>query len=258
MERTQKNGLHYYQNPRWQNLRHGVFTRHGGVSAEPWGALNTGGTVGDDVAAVRENHQRMFKALDVNGEQSCTTWQVHGVDVVHANHPVDGRRWVARADGIITNRPDVPLVMRYADCVPLLVYDPEAQAIGLGHAGWRGTVQGMATNMVRAMQQAYGSDPGNLQVVIGPSISPERYQVGEEVVEAARDYYGEDADIIHRDPRDGTAYLDLWAANTLDFQKAGVEDVEVMGICTYQNTDDFHSHRAEKGRTGRFGVVMSL
>ncbi len=258
MERNERDGLQYYQNPRWGEVRHGIFTRHGGVSAAPWGALNTGGTVGDDVQAVRENHQRMFAALRVNGEQSCTTWQVHGVDVVHANGPISGRRWVARADGIITNKPDVPLVMRYADCVPLLLYDPQVNAIGMGHAGWRGTVHGMAANMVRAMQQAYGSDPADLQVVIGPSISPERYQVGEEVVAAARAYYGEEAAIIRRDPDDGTAYLDLWMANTLDFQRAGVQDIEVMGICTYQNTADFHSHRAEKGRTGRFGVVMSL
>jgi YfiH family protein len=258
MERSEREGLQYYINPRWQEIRHGVFTRHGGVSSDPWGTLNTGGTVGDDVEAVRENHRRIFAALDVNGERSCTTWQVHGVDVVHANEPVQGRRWVARADGIITNQPDVPLVMRYADCVPLLVYDPVVKAIGLGHAGWRGTVKGMAANMVRAMQQAYGSKPADIQAVIGPSISPERYQVGEEVVAAAHDYYGESADIIRRDPADGTAYLDLWTANMLDFQQVGVTDLEVMGICTYQNTTDFHSHRAEKGRTGRFGVVMSL
>lgn len=258
MDRIQQDGLQYYHNPRWEAVRHGIFTRHGGASSTPWGTLNTGGTVGDDVEAVRENHRRMFKVLSVNGEQSCTTWQVHGVDVVHANGPVSGRRWVARADGIITNRADVPLVMRYADCVPLLVYDPVVRAIGLGHAGWRGTVDGMAANMARAMQQAYGSNPANLQAIIGPSISPSCYQVGEEVVEAAQRYYGEDAPIIRRDPQDGTAYLDLWTANTLDFQRVGVQDIEVVGICTYQNTQDFYSHRAEKGRTGRFGVVMSL
>ncbi|MCA9915698.1 MAG: laccase domain-containing protein, partial [Anaerolineae bacterium] len=146
------------------------------------------------------------------------------------------------------------------DCVPLLVYDPVVKAIGLGHAGWRGTVQGMAANMVRAMQQAYGSHPQDIEAVIGPSISPERYQIGEEVVEATRQYYGESnlANLIQRDPTDGTGYLNLWTANTLDFQKAGVKNIEVMGICTYDNTQDFYSHRAEKGQTGRFGVVMSL
>lgn len=260
MERKQEQGLHYYHNPRWDEVKNAIFTRHGGASAAPWGSLNTGGTVGDDVEAVRENHRRMFEVLDVNAEQSCTTWQVHGVDVVHANGPVSGRRWVARADGIITNQPGVPLVMRYADCVPLLVYDPVVKAIGLGHAGWRGTVQGMAANMVRAMQQAYGSHPQHIEAVIGPSISPQRYQVGEEVVEATRQYYGDHNldELIQRDPADDTAYLNLWSANTLDFQQAGVENIEVMRICTYDNTHDFYSHRAEKGRTGRFGVVMSL
>lgn len=260
MIRKQEQGLQFYHNPRWNDVKNAIFTRHGGVSAAPWGSLNTGGTVGDDVNAVRENHQRMFDVLDVNAAQSCTTWQVHGVDVVHANGPVSGRRWVARADGIITNQPDVPLVMRYADCVPLLVYDPVVNAIGLGHAGWRGTVQGMAAHLVQAMQQAYGSHPQNIEAVIGPSISPQRYQIGEEVVEATRQYYGNHKldELIQRDPADNTAYLDLWSANTLDFQQGGVENIEVMGICTYDNTQDFYSHRAEKGRTGRFGVVMSL
>ncbi|MDQ7033286.1 MAG: peptidoglycan editing factor PgeF [Anaerolineae bacterium] len=165
---------------------------------------------------------------------------------------------MARADGVITNRVDVPLVMRYADCVPLLFHDPIQKAIGLSHAGWRGTVQGMASNTVLALQQAYGSRPQDVQVIIGPSISLECFQVGDEVLAAVEDYFGTLDGLMQRDPNDGTAYVDLWAANKLDLERAGVEQIEIANICTYQNTHDFFSHRAEKGKTGRFGVVMSL
>lgn len=250
--------LRYYQVPGWAELRHGIFTRHGGTSRAPWTSLNVGGTVGDAREAVRANHQLMYDALDVNAARVCSTWQVHGVDVVLADGPVQGRQWLAKADGIITNRPATPLVQRYADCVPLLFYDPETPAIGLAHAGWRGTVHGMAANMVQAMRQAFGTRPAALQVVIGPSISAQAYQVGDEVVDATRAYYGEVPGMIRRDPADGSAYLDLWLANVTDLQRSGVGDVIVSGICTFFNTGEFFSHRAENGRTGRFGVVMSL
>ncbi len=258
MKRIQENKLQYYQSDLFGSIRHGIFTRHGGVSQNPWSELNVGGTVGDDVEAVRHNHRLMYDVLNVNGDNACTSWQVHGADVVMVNSPVQGRKWVARADGIITNNPDVPLVMRYADCVPLLFHDPIQHVIGLAHAGWRGTVQGMGKNMIKAMQDAYGSNPSDIQAVIGPSISPERFQVGEEVVEAVETHFGTLDGLLTRDPNDGTAYVDLWEANRRDLSEAGVENIEISGICTYQTTEDFFSHRAENGKTGRFGVVMQL
>ncbi|MGB7339784.1 MAG: peptidoglycan editing factor PgeF [Phototrophicaceae bacterium] len=258
MKRIEANGLQYYQSDLFNNIPHGIFTRHGGVSAAPWTALNVGGTVGDDVEAVRHNHRLMYEVLDVNADKACTTWQVHGADVVLANGPVQGRKWVARADGVMTNQADVPLVMRYADCVPLLFHDAKKQAIGLAHAGWRGTVEGMGKNMIHAMQTAYGSRPADIHVVIGPSISPEKFQVGEEVVAAFEAHFGTLDGLMQRDPDDGTAYIDLWEANRRDLVASGVENIEIAGICTYQTTEDFFSHRAENGKTGRFGVVMQL
>lgn len=258
MKRIEENGLQYYQSDLFEGIPHGIFTRHGGVSTAPWTALNVGGTVGDDVDAVRHNHRLMYEVLDVNGDKACTTWQVHGADVVLANGPVQGRKWVARADGVMTNQADVPLVMRYADCVPLLFHDPKKKVIGLAHAGWRGTVEGMGKNMIHAMQTAYGSHPADIQVVIGPSISPEKFQVGEEVVDAFKQHFGTLDGLMQRDPADGTAYIDLWEANRRDLIANGVENVEIAGICTYQTTEDFFSHRAENGKTGRFGVVMQL
>jgi YfiH family protein len=253
-----KDGLRYYQFESWPQVTHGVFTRHGGVSAAPWSSLNLGGNVGDDPKAVRRNHERMYAALGVADERACSVWQVHSADVILANGPVRGRRWLALADAMITDRANTPLSMRFADCVPLLFHDPVRGVIGMAHAGWRGTVQGVGANTIRAMAEAYGCEPRDIQVGIGPSIGPEHYQVGEEVVAAVRDYFGSEEGLIRRDPADGTAYLDLWAANRLDLERAGVEQIEVAGICTATHTDEFFSHRAEKGQTGRFGAVISL
>lgn len=258
MQRVEHEGMVYYRFEAWPDLKHGVFTRRGGSSPAPWASLNLGGNVGDSAAAVRENHERMYAAAGVNGARACTVWQVHGVDTLIVSGPVRGRRWLAQADAIVTDRPDTPLTMRFADCTPILFHDPIKGVIGMAHAGWRGTVRGMAARTVETMRQAYGSRPDDIQAAIGPSIGPDRYQVGEEVVEAVQAYFGTTDDLIRRDPADGTAYLDLWEANRLDLKHAGVEQVEVARICTARHTDEFFSHRAEKGRTGRFGAVLSL
>lgn len=258
MQQITHGSLRYYQFDGWQGVRHGIFTRQGGHSQAPWASLNTGGNVGDDSSAVRHNHEVMYAALGVNGSRACTVWQVHGIDTVLVTVPVRGRRWLALADGMVTDRPDTPLVMRFADCTPVLCYDPVQGVIGMGHAGWRGTVKGMAASLVKTLVQAYGCKPADIRAGIGPSIGPRRYQVGEEVVAAVQAYYGTTDGLVRRDSQDGTAYLDLWAANGLDLRRAGVEQIDVAGICTAERTDEFFSHRAEKGRTGRFGVVLAL
>lgn len=258
MNQVVDGGLIYYQFALWPVLKHGVFTRHGGVSRAPWSSLNMGGNVGDDPKAVRRNHELMYAALGVDESLACTVWQVHSADVILATRPVRGRRWLALADAMITDRPGAALAMRFADCTPLMFHDPVQGAIGIAHAGWRGTVQGIAAATVQAMSRSFGCKPANIQAGIGPSIGPRRYQVGEEVVDAVRAHFGTTDNLIRRDPADGTAYLDLWAANRLDLERAGVEQIEVAGICTAERTDAFYSHRAEHGRTGRFGAVIAL
>ena len=213
--------------------------------------------MGDDPAAVRENHRRIYAALGVPAAQVCTVWQVHGAEVIYAQRPRPDGRWLAQADGIITDRVGLALMMRFADCVPILFYDPAHRAIGLAHAGWRGTVLGAGVSTLRAMECAFGTRPQDVQAAIGPSIGPERYQVGEEVVQAVEEAFGTLDGLVRR-AADGSAYLDLWAANRRALRRAGVEQIEVAGLCTASRTDEFYSHRAENGRTGRFGVVMAL
>ena len=148
--------------------------------------------------------------------------------------------------------------MRYADCVPLLYFDRKRGAIGLGHAGWRGAVQGIASKIVRMMSGAFGCQAADLDVVIGPAISRRNYRVGDEVAARAIEYYGENAGVIWRDPATGAPHFDLWRANRRDLERSGVTQIKTLDICTFENSCDFFSHRAEKGETGRFGVVMSL
>ncbi len=256
--------LEYYRFCQWTSLNHGIFTRKGGVSAVPWDGLNVGGTVGDAREAVVHNHQLMYDALAVNRDRVCTSWLVHGADTVVVMGPVRGRRWVALADAMVTDQPDTPLMMRYADCTPIILYDPKQCVIGIAHAGWRGTVLGVASSAVQTMIQAYGCKPANIQAGVGPAIGPDCYQVGEEVIQAVQERFGTvagdafEGPLMKRDPSDGTAYLNLWSANRIDLERAGVEQIEIARICTATRTDLFYSHRAEKGHTGRFGVVVSL
>ncbi|MCY4022630.1 MAG: peptidoglycan editing factor PgeF [Anaerolineaceae bacterium] len=258
MNRVESAGLAWYRFDGWPQLHHGVFTRRGGCSPPPWASLNTGGNIGDEPLHVRRNHERIFGALAVNEKRACTVWQVHSADIVLAHGPVRNRRWLAKADAMLTAEPDTPLVMRFADCVPLLFFDPGRQVIGMAHAGWRGTVQDIAGRMVGLMADAWGCQPEDIEAGIGPSIGPDCYQVGEEVVEAVEACCGTLDGLVKRDPVDGSAWLDLWACNRLLLERAGVRHIELAALCTACHLDDFYSHRAEGGRTGRFCAVMTL
>ena len=136
-----------------------------------------------------------------------TTWQVHGNHVLVA----DGheRGMIGKADGIITNQPGAPLVQRYADCTPILLYDPVRHACGIAHAGWQGTVARCAESTVRAMQMAFGCDPADLLAGIGPAIGPCCYEIGAEVVAAVRDTHA-DPDRLLSPGSNGRVHLDLW------------------------------------------------
>ena len=250
--------LRYYQFEIFPpGVAQAVFTRRGGVSPSPWSTLNVGGTVGDDVDRVRENRLRSFAALRRPLESMFDVWQVHSADVVVAESPRPADLAHQKADIILTGNPSVTLYMRFADCVPIMLYDPVRRAVGLVHAGWLGTVRGASRVAVEAMQNNFGSDPSDILAAIGPSIGPDHYQVGADVLERVAAAFGDDSrDLVHR--RDGAAYLDLWAANRAQLERAGVTQIELAGLCTACHTEDWFSHRAEHGRTGRFGALMAL
>jgi len=235
---------------------HAAFTRRGGVSPSPWASLNLGGTVGDDRPRVLENKRRLLQAVDRPLDSLFEVWQVHSADVVQADEP-RGQADLRQADAIITSNPDVTLLMRFADCVPVFLVDPRKRAVGLVHAGWLGTVRKTVAKAVRALEQAFGSDPADLKAGIGPSIGPDHYPVGDDVVQAVREAFGAEADEF-LELRDGAAHFDLWGANRRLLEGVGVTSIEVAGVCTACHPDDWYSHRGEAGRTGRFGGLLAL
>ena len=258
MVRTQFESLVYYQfkSLLQQDLIHGVFTRHGGVSPDPWHSLNLGSTVGDAPDKVAENRQRLFSALDRPVRSVFDAWQVHSANVVVADRPRNDRPHT-KGDIILTDDPGVTLLMRFADCVPILLFDPRRRAIGIAHAGWLGTVRRAAEFAVQAMVQTFQSDPADMLAGLGPSIGPDHYTVGAEVVEQIEGSFGRAAS-RHLDHRNGKTYLDLWSANRALLQEQGVVQIEVAQICTACHTNDWYSHRSEGGKTGRFGVAIAL
>jgi YfiH family protein len=252
------NGIRYYRFDIFPAaVKQAVFTRQGGVSPAPWESLNVGGTVGDDAARVKENRVRSFSALERRLDSSYDVWQVHSADAAFAESPRGQGDDYKKADIIFTDRPEVTLYMRFADCVPILLYDPVRAVVGLAHAGWLGTVREAAAAAVRAMTKHYGSRPADILAAIGPSIGPDHYEVGPEVVAQMQQTFGQTGRNLV-ETRSGKTYLDLWAANRAQLEASGVQRIEVARVCTACHLDDWFSHRAEKGRTGRFGALMAL
>jgi YfiH family protein len=163
------------------------------------------------------------------------------------------------ADALITAERDLYLFACFADCVPLLFVDPVRYAVGIAHAGWRGTLAGIATATVRAFGQHFGSRPADLRVVVGPSAGPCCYEVGEEVVAAIEQTLPNVPGILLRPPG-ADVHFDLWRANTASLRGSGVlpEHIHVSGMCTIHNHQRFFSHRASGGQTGRFAAIIGL
>jgi hypothetical protein len=252
----ERSGLRFLQFESLTGLPHAIFTRRGGVSPAPWSSLNVGGTVGDDPGRVRENRSLMLASLGLSAEQVFDVWQVHGTDVVLADTPRPPDAPHRKADAIITDRPDLVLLMRFADCVPILLHDPRHRAVGIAHAGWMGTVLKTVQFALQAMTEAFRSEPGEVRAVIGPSIGPDHYAIGEDVIGRVEQAFPQESGrLLQR--RDGVTTFDLWEANRLLLHRSGVERVEVAAICTACHLQDWFSHRAEHGSTGRFGALIS-
>jgi YfiH family protein len=259
MHRVTSDTLAYYQFETfvsYSGLVHGLFTRLGGQSRPPWASLNVGHTVGDDPEAVDANHHLICQALGLGMGDLVSPHQVHSATVGVVDEQ-DRGCVREETDALITAVPGVPLLLRFADCVPLLIYDPVREVIGLAHAGWRGTLAGMARETVRAMSSAFGCYAPDLVAGIGPAIGPCCYQVGADVALAVEHTFGRHSGLLSRQ-NEGRWHLDLWRANQLQLAEAGVGEIEVSGICTACHTDEWFSHRAEGGRTGRWGALISL
>jgi len=237
-------------------LVHAISTRHGGVSPAPFDTLNLSHTTGDDRTNVARNIQRLHDALGLNTTATVSARQAQADRVAVVGAAQRGAI-IRDVDALLTNEPGVPLMLRYADCVPIFLFDPARRAIGVVHAGWRGTVAKIAAKAAQAMFDAFGTRPRDLIACIAPSIGPCCYPIGADVIAQVRAAF-EDGDALLVPQSDGRVHLDLWEANARQLDTLGIEQIEVARICTADHTDDLYSWRAENTKTGRFGAIIAL
>jgi len=242
----------------YPNLTHAIFTRQGGYSQAPFDTLNLGSSVGDDPQAIKKNYEQVYQVTHITPEQTVSCHLIHSADVLTINQ-ANQQRLMGKADGLVTGTPNIYLSMRFADCTPLIFFDPARGAVGLTHAGWRGTMQDMAGATVRMMVKQFDCRPGDMIAVIGPAIGPCCYEVGPEVMAAATENFEDSASLFTRwNGKANHAHFNLWEANRRQLAAAGVQQIIQSELCTACRTDQFFSHRAEQGRTGRFGVIIGL
>lgn len=240
-------------------------TRWGGVSEGPFGTLNLGLHVGDDVDRVRRNRRLVAAATGVPLESWVLAEQVHGAQVAVVGRKESGRgaesleTVIRQADGLVTAEPGIALVALFADCVPVYLVDPVRRAVALVHAGWKGTLGGISARAVVAMVETLGCRPEDLWAVIGPSIGPCCYEVKEQVVDFFRREFSGAEYLLQKSAGKESWYLDLWEANRVALLAAGLPpaQIAVAGLCTCCHPELFFSHRRDRGRTGRLAALVS-
>ncbi len=250
---------------------HGFSTRLGGVSEGIFESMNLGNQAAgyeDDPEKVRMNFERIAAEIGIDPHSIVISQQVHKTNIRLVTEADRGKglylpKDYSEIDGLITDRPGVTLVTKYADCVPLFFVDPKKRAIGLTHSGWRGTVAKIGRNTVEEMRKHFGCEPEQLLAVIGPSICGSCYEVSEEVAEAFRDAFagnGYNRNKILTKNDSGSYQLDLWEANREILMEAGLKEhqIHVSGVCTACNSDLLFSHRRTGGKRGSLAAFLAL
>ena len=247
-------------------VKHGFSTRLGGVSKDCFSTMNLSFTRGDNEADVRENFRRITSAIGVDCESLVFSQQTHTTNVRVVTEEDRGMGFTRKleytdVDGLVTNIPGICLVTFYADCVPLYFVDPVKKAIGLSHSGWRGTVGKIGKVTIEAMQKEYGSDPKDIIAAVGPSICQDCYEVSEDVIEQFQKNFKEaDWPQLFYKKENEKYQLNLWKANELIFQEAGIlsEHIAVTNVCTHCNSDVLYSHRTTGNQRGNLAAFLAL
>ena len=237
-----------------QGVAHVIGTRQGGVSPPPFDTLNVSLAVEDTPERVRENRARLARILHLTPDDLVRVHLVHGAQAEKVGREHKGSM-IRHRDALMTDEPGVPLFMTFADCIPVIIFDPIHRAVALVHAGWRGTAAGITMRTIAQMQQTYGSRPEDLVVALGPGIGRCHYEVGMDVIEAF-DVFGRGPVVFEKKGR--RYFLDLVETNAQQAAMMHVPTVLKSGYCTACHPDLFFSHRGEKGKTGRFGVIVML
>lgn len=222
------------------------------TSKEGWVSGNKPRFTGDresDFASYR-------KELAVSGDWDYRKFvfprQTHSdhVELVDSSNQAE---MIADTDAVITNEPGIFMCVQTADCVPILLYDPQKKVVAAIHAGWKGTVSKIAQKAIIKMTEKYGSNPEDIIAGIGPSIHMHAYEVGPEVVELVNANFNNTGVLLKPSLNEGRAYLDLWEANKTVLIESGLseENIEVMGLCSFEHADLFYSARRDGVDTGR-------
>jgi purine-nucleoside/S-methyl-5'-thioadenosine phosphorylase / adenosine deaminase len=265
MKRTDADGVIYFSVPLWDGLPgvvHGFFTRAGGVSPAPYASLNAGPKGGDGYAHVRENLRRIARAVSIPPETIFCASQVHGdqVRVVTACHPsIFDSEEPLQGDGLLTAEKGLYLGILTADCLPLLLLDPRRSVVAAVHAGWRSTREGIAEKAVCEMHRAFGCEPADLLVALGPAIGPCCYAVGDEVAQGFLVADRATEPFLHP-AGSGRWKMNLEGVNRHRLSRAGIRDENVFrsAICTSCRKDQFFSARADGEPTGRQISLIGL
>ena len=268
MKINEKCGVTYLTFPSFEKydyVNHAFSTRLGGMSQNEYASMNLNFGRGDKDENVIENFHRFCTAAGFDYSTLVASSQDHHtvirrVDSQNYGTGIWKPKDMKSVDGLITNENNVTLVTYYADCVPLFFLDTQKHAIGLAHAGWRGTVAKIGAKMVTTMESEFGSRPCDLIAGIGPSIGPCCFEVDAPV-------YDEFAKLTELHPQEfienkgnGKYMIDLWEANRRVICGAGVptENITVARLCTQCNADWLYSHRASEGKRGGLAAMMCL
>lgn len=212
---------------------------------------------GEPKTEVEQNRIQLASALGIQPEQLVFPRQTHTSTVVNLDKIPENE--IKETDALITNQPGICLCVQTADCVPVLLFDPENLVVAAIHAGWRGTVKKIAEAAVLKMQQKHYSNPKNIRAVIGPSIGPEVYEVGDEVVDEVQKSVPFPEKTLHKN-KSGKFHFNLWEANRQILIAAGLREmnIEISEECTFQNKTKYYSARREGIQTGRIvsGIML--
>lgn len=250
-------------------VTHAVSTRLGGVSKPPFDSLNLALHVGDEPADVLANRRKFIRSLGFGLADIVTPNQVHGDKIFRADENYRGcgcanyADSIPETDALITNTPKLPLMLCFADCVPIFFVDVETCAVGLAHGGWKGTLKKIAAKTFRKMNSEFGTQPEDCLIGIAPSIGACCYEVGDAVVDKCKAAFPDNYDELLI-KRDGKIFLDLWRANVLQLLEVGIpeKNIDVAGKCTCCESSWYFSYRAAQknhlDRTGRIATVIAI
>lgn len=246
-----------------EDIVFGFNTRKGGVSSGMYESMNLSLTLPDDPKKVRKNYERWLQSLGISPRDTVIGLQTHTNHVERVDETNKGqglfRKRMKDVDGLVTNVPGVALITYHADCTPVYLYDPVKKAIGMVHAGWRGTVQEIAGVAVRKMQAEFGSNPSDMVAMIGPCISKEHFECDRDVVDAVQSMSVNAEEMISYDEVKQKYHVSIAGVNRLVLQAAGIpkENIDMQDICTYGNPELYYSHRRDgKQRGGHCALLM--